>query len=222
MPRAKITLPTLLAQLPAYGQGSLVQPASWAERFPNSFYKITRTNLRVKTADGAGSVQYLARNGAEGVASGDVKGKAREEEDADMDAFGDDMEIGEVSSEVQSSSEATSTAGVDLTGKKAHGQAWGVLFWNGQPKFPYKHNWLEAQTEPNFTPQSKVRRALAESWKAVDPSSLSAETRTAVDQLETGKRRDWLARREKVKVENLSVKDFKGLEAWRQKQEQQV
>lgn len=133
MPRAKITLPTLLAQLPAYGQGSLVQPASWAERFPNSFYKITRTNLRVKLVDGAGSAQHLGRNGALGVTSGDAKGKARqEEEDADMDAFGDDMEIGEVSTEAHSSSEASSTSAVDLTGKKAHGQAWGVLFWNGK------------------------------------------------------------------------------------------
>lgn len=53
-------------------------------------------------------------------------------------------------------------------------------------------------------------------------STLSPETKEAVQQLETGKRRDWLARREKVKVENLSVKDLKGLEAWRRKQEQQV
>lgn len=135
MPRAKITLPTLLAQLPAFGQGSLVQPASWAERFPNSFYKITRTNLRVKPVDGTGSVQYLAKDGGAATSSsGDIKGKAREEEeDADMDAFGDDMEIGEVSSNVGSTSGVgSSTASVDLTGKKAHGQAWGVLFWNGE------------------------------------------------------------------------------------------
>lgn len=92
----------------------------------------------------------------------------------------------------------------------------------GQPKFPYKQNWLEPQAGSTFTPQSKVRRALAESWKSVDPSSLDAETRTAVENLESGKRRDWLARREKVKVENLSVKDLKGLEAWRRKQEQRV
>jgi hypothetical protein len=244
MPRAKITLPTLLAQLPAFGQGSLVQPASWAERFPNSFYKITRTNLRVKPADGTGSAQYLAREGTPSTAA-DVKGKAKEEDDAEMDAFGDDMEIGEVSEDVGSSSGAGAAA--DLAGKKAHGQAWGVLFWNGecfqhsapwrlprillnpfssplpgQPKFPYKQNWLEPQAGSTFTPQSKVRRALAESWKSVDPSSLNAETRTAVENLESGKRRDWLARREKVKVENLSVKDLKGLEAWKRKQEQRV
>ncbi|KAJ9116598.1 hypothetical protein QFC20_000531 [Naganishia adeliensis] len=200
-------------------------PAAWAERFPNSFYKITRTNLRVKPADGSGSTQHLARDGSvTTTAAGkvDVKGKAKEEDDADFDA--DDMEIGEVSTDAGATN-SSRNSDVELTGKRAHGQAWGVLFWNGQPKFPFKQNWLEAQTATSsstYTPQSKVRRALSESWKTVDVSTLSPETREAVQQLETGKRRDWLARREKVKVENLSVKDLKGLEAWRRKQEQQV
>lgn len=132
MPRSRITLPTLLAQLPSFGQGSLVQPAAWAERFPNSFYKITRTNLRVKPVDGSGSTQHLARDGsATTTAAGkvDVKGKAKEEDDADFDA--DDMEIGEVSTDAGATN-SLGSSGVELTGKRAHGQAWGVLFWNGE------------------------------------------------------------------------------------------
>lgn len=128
MPRSRITLPTLLAQLPALGRGSLVQPAAWAERFPNSFYKITRTNLRVKPVDGSGNTQGLDSS-TKAVETADVKGKAKEEDDA---AFGaDDMEIGEVSSEAKAVNDSGSL-GVEATGKRAHGKAWGVLFWNGK------------------------------------------------------------------------------------------
>lgn len=131
MPRSRITLPTLLAQLPSFGQGSLVQPAAWAERFPNSFYKITRTNLRVKPVDGSGSTQYLAREGStqKTTETVDIKGKAKEEDEADFDA--DDMEIGEVTSDAGATN-SPGSSGVELTGKRAHGQAWGVLFWNGE------------------------------------------------------------------------------------------
>ncbi|KAJ9111119.1 hypothetical protein QFC19_001318 [Naganishia cerealis] len=216
MPRPRTTLPALLAQLPAYGQGALVQPAAWAERFPNSFYKITRTRLRVK-AEG-GTTQYLSRSAP---TTDEVKGKAREnsvvpaeEEDFEDDAFGgDDMEIGQVDSAVETPTGATAAG--DLTGKKAHGQAWGVLFWNGQPKFPFKNNYSPASTTADaaaaFTPQSKIRRALSDSWRAVDVTSLPSATLRAVETLESGKRRDWYARREQVPVMNLSVKDLAGL-----------
>ncbi|KAJ9105348.1 hypothetical protein QFC21_001717 [Naganishia friedmannii] len=239
MPRLT-TLPTLLAQLPAFGTGALVQPVAWKERFPNSFYKITRAKLRVKPVVGTGApgdVQYLGRTGSSVVAAkektttggAEVKGKAKEntaeeeEDDFEADAFGDEMEIGQVTSTVESSSSSGPASGstVDLTGRKAHGQAWGVLFWNGQPKFPFKHNYLpttpstRSATTPPFIPQTKIRRALTESWTSLDSSSLPSETAHLVEALTSGKRRDWYERREKVKPENLSVKDFRGLEARR-------
>lgn len=96
-------------------------------------------------------MQYLGRTGAGAVAAkgkvttgggAEVKGKAKEdvlseEDDFEADAFGDEMEIGQVTSAVEASSSSSSAAGsgassVDLTGRKAHGQAWGVLFWNGE------------------------------------------------------------------------------------------
>ncbi|KAJ9120871.1 hypothetical protein QFC22_002806 [Naganishia vaughanmartiniae] len=240
MPRLT-TLPTLLAQLPAFGTGALVQPVAWKERFPNSFYKVTRTKLRTKPVlEGEGEVQYLGRTGPGAAAAkgrstdgAEVKGKAREQtkdaedEGFEDDAFGDEMEIGQVTSAVDSSSSSGSASGstVDLTGRKAHGQAWGVLFWNGQPKFPFKHNYLPEPPTPNakpFTPQTKIRRALKDSWTSVDPASLSAETAQIVQTLESGKRRDWYERREKVKPENLTVKDLRGLEARRRRIAQQL
>ncbi|KAJ9121196.1 hypothetical protein QFC24_004870 [Naganishia onofrii] len=261
MPRLT-TLPTLLAQLPAFGNGALVQPVAWKERFPNSFYKITRTKLRVKpaTAGGgaaAGDVQYLGRNEAAGGAmkgktttgGAEVKGKAKDEDEdfgQEDDAFssGEEMEIGQVTSAVDSSATAsTSTSGsssgpaVDLTDRKAHGQAWGVLFWNGQPKFPFKHNYLPTPSTPSpspspapptttphqrpYTPHTKIRHSLSLSWTSLDPSSLPTETAHLVAALQSGKRRDWYERREKVKVENLSVKDLRGLEARRRRQQEQ-
>lgn len=95
---------------------------------------------------------------------------------------------------------------------------------SGQAKFPFKQNWLEGspETSSKFVPQSKVRRALSESWKAVDESKLSAEAREAVQQLETGRRQDWRTRRTKVNPVNLTLKDQKALELWKRRQEQRV
>lgn len=204
MPRLT-TLPTLLAQLPAFGNGALVQPVAWKERFPNSFYKITRTKLRVKpaTAGGAaaGDVQYLGRTSAIAVAAvkektamrDEVKGKAKDEDEEfgqeDDDAFssGEEMEIGQVTSAVDSSATAsasTSASGsssgpaVDLTGRKAHGQAWGVLFWNGEFLSVHSAGWLVGQHSLHTALLSNPTSSAALHGRFLNPFFLSFPRRS--------------------------------------------
>lgn len=118
MPIVKTTLPKLLAGLPQYGQGQLVQPTSWQTKFPNSFYKITRTKLRFKSVDEAG--KPIA--GAAAVDKGKAKEQLREE-----DEFEEDNEDGDIFGGL-----AEEEAVVQQTDGRPHGKAWGVLFWNGE------------------------------------------------------------------------------------------
>lgn len=136
MVRARITLPKLLATLPSHGQGQLVQPLAWAERFPQSFYKVTRTKLRFRPIDGEIAEASGSGSGSGLQTKNEVLGKgkqpvrAEEEEDEEFeeeeDMFGGGGEEGQ---------------GVQGEGNEGrpHGKAWGVLVWNGKPNVP-EHN----------------------------------------------------------------------------------
>ena len=77
----KTTLPKLLAGLPKHGRDQLVQPVSWQTKYPNSFYKITRTKLRFRPIEEAGNPAAVAASNDKGKA----KEVARDEDEFDED-----------------------------------------------------------------------------------------------------------------------------------------
>ncbi|KAG7539616.1 hypothetical protein FFLO_03492 [Filobasidium floriforme] len=173
---AKTTLPKLLAGLPKYGQGQLVQPVSWKTKYPNSFYKITRTKLRFQQVDEAGKPIV-----ASAVAD---KGKAKEQP-REEDEFEEDNDDGDIFGEL-----AEEEIVAQQTGGRPHGKAWGVLFWNGQPKIPTRNarKSLTPDASTSIIPETVIRGRLKESWTPLDTSALNAEIRQAVDGLQTGRK----------------------------------
>ena len=156
MSAAKTTLPKLLAGLPKYGHGQLVQPTSWKAKYPNSFYKITRTKLRFQQVDEAGKPIAAA-----GVVD---KGKAKEQP-KDEDEFDEDNEDGDIFGGL-----AEEEATVQQTGGRPHGKAWGVLFWNGELQRRSSSIWTVeltmsrllsiVQVNPRFRPGTLVNPSL--------------------------------------------------------------
>ncbi|RSH95668.1 hypothetical protein EHS25_000760 [Saitozyma podzolica] len=79
-------------------------------------------------------------------------------------------------------------------GLKAHGKAWGLMFWDGKYTPP---------TSPLALPATEIRKALKRSWVSVDPSTLPAsvqdELRKSTQRVkegEEGRRRVIRERRE--------------------------
>ncbi|GFZ46450.1 hypothetical protein JCM24511_04697 [Saitozyma sp. JCM 24511] len=68
---------------------------------------------------------------------------------------------GSTSSEGNESGATTGTEG----SLKAHGKAWGLMFWDGKYTPP---------TSPLALPATEIRKALKRSWVSVDPSTLPA------------------------------------------------
>lgn len=147
--RARSTLPRILASLPTLpprnypsstasssSEPILVQPLEWQERFPNSFYKVFRSKLRVKGP--GGKLAVLGR--------GDAVNQKRQEAAVEEDSVEEDEEdmfaMPEESTEEASTHEhsgSTSSASAQPSGTteldptvQAYGKAWGVLFWNGE------------------------------------------------------------------------------------------
>jgi hypothetical protein len=138
---AKTTLPKLLAGLPKYGQGQLVQPVSWKTMYPNSFYKITRTKLRFQQVDEAGKPIV-----ASAVAD---KGKAKEQP-REEDEFEEDNDDGDIFGEL-----AEEEIVAQQTGGRPHGKAWGVLFWNGESLSRLRFRYIVRLTPPYSLPLTR-------------------------------------------------------------------
>jgi len=115
----KTTLPKLLAGLPKHGRDQLVQPVSWQTKYPNSFYKITRTKLRFRPIEEGGNSASIAASTDKGKA----KEVARDEDEFDEDNEDDGDIFGSLAEEEDVTQQGDG---------RPHGKAWGVLFWNGE------------------------------------------------------------------------------------------
>lgn len=129
MSRARVTLPKLLATLPSHGHHHLVQPTAWADRFPQSFYKITCTKLRFRPIDG--DVAKASGSGLQ--TKNEVLGKGKQPVRAEEE---EDEEFEEEEDMFGSGGEEVEGVEGDASSGKPHGKAWGVLVWNGKLALP--------------------------------------------------------------------------------------